>query len=734
MSVIPSNFFGSSEINAGLKMAQTRMPLQPRNINTFTAASADEAGKASTLGDSSSNDRNRARFISSGSSSSSSLKKSSNNNVMASSNENEKLYLSSSFKTTDNDQDVMIEEKRKRLNGDGYTIHKYLRGRLLGKGGFAKVYLCTALDTNKQYAVKVVPKANLVKTRARQKLQAEIKIHRALKHKNVCEYKHFFEDRTNCYILLELCHNQSMNELMKRRKRLTEPEASFIMNQMIEAVEYMHDQNVIHRDLKLGNLFLDKNMNIKVGDLGLATRLDTPEEKRKTICGTPNYIAPEVIKGTKETRGHSFEVDIWSMGVILYTILVGKPPYESKDVKSTYQRIIANDYRFPSTVEISDTAKSLISSMLQTVPADRPNLFEIRDHPFSRMQIPTQLPQSVLYNRPEWRIDEFGEMRDLVSIKRGTASSSFGRVSLSETNLNTVQANADTALKVEKGSADIQKRLVTVCASASGKQFEIFDENVKTTGQTAKTLTSSEVMDEMVSKTAKMALTNRESPTNTDSNYQENDAKVLENMLQTLTDVLENSEKHKFIFCQNNVVSEVSYGGPEIWVSRYVDYTSKYGLGFLLGDGSSGVYFNDATKAVLEAKGETFQYIERRKIENTGGVVKNNEPVCELYSLNAYPEALQKKVTLLKHFRNYLTEQQKKSDGENFVEGNVCSNELPMVYLKKWVRTKHAILFRLSNQTVQIVFYDQTEVLLTPDNKYVTYVDKKKGKDHFSPK
>lgn len=162
-----------------------------------------------------------------------------------------------------------------------------------------------------------------------------------------------------------------MNELIKRRKRLTEPEASFFLNQMAEAVEYMHDQYVIHRDLKLGNLFLDKNMNIKVGDLGLATRLDAPEEKRKTICGTPNYIAPEVIKGSKETRGHSFEVDIWSMGVILYTILVGKPPYESKDVKSTYQRIIANDYRFPCNVEISDTAKDLISSMLQSVPSDR---------------------------------------------------------------------------------------------------------------------------------------------------------------------------------------------------------------------------------------------------------------------------------------------------------------------------------------------------------------------------
>jgi polo-like kinase 1 len=202
-------------------------------------------------------------------------------------------------------------------------------------------------------------------------LQAEIKIHRTLKHRNICEYKHFFEDRTNCYILLELCHNQSMNEMIKRRKRLTEPEAAFFMTQLLEAVRYMHHENVIHRDLKLGNLFLDKNVHIKVGDFGLATKVEDKEEKRKTICGTPNYIAPEVIQGDKTKRGHSFEVDVWSMGVILYTVLVGKPPYEAKDVKATYQRILNNEYSFPSHVEISDNAKDLIVSMLQSSPADR---------------------------------------------------------------------------------------------------------------------------------------------------------------------------------------------------------------------------------------------------------------------------------------------------------------------------------------------------------------------------
>jgi polo-like kinase 1 len=125
----------------------------------------------------------------------------------------------------------------------------------------------------------------------------------------VCEYKHFFEDRDNCYILLELCHNQSLNEMIKRRKRLTEPEASYLIKQLLESVQYIHNENVIHRDLKLGNLFIDRNLNVKVGDFGLATRLEDKNEKRKTICGTPNYIAPEVIQNDKAKRGHSFEVE-----------------------------------------------------------------------------------------------------------------------------------------------------------------------------------------------------------------------------------------------------------------------------------------------------------------------------------------------------------------------------------------------------------------------------------------
>jgi polo-like kinase 1 len=135
----------------------------------------------------------------------------------------------------------------------------------------------------------------------------------------------------------------------------------------------------------------------------------------------------------------------------------------------------------------------------------------------------------------------------------------------------------------------------------------------------------------------------------------------------------------------------------------------------------------------LAAEGNTFDYIERRKVDASEGVVKKNEPVREALSLSNFPENLSKKVTLLKHFRNYLIEQQKKCEDDG--PGHECAaglvNTTPMTYLKKWVRTKHAILFRLSNQTIQIIFYDQTEVLLTPDKRFVTYVDKKRNRSTY---
>ena len=155
----------------------------------------------------------------------------------------------------------------------------------------------------------------------------------------------------------------------------------------------MHHNKVIHRDLKLGNLFLSKDMQLKVGDFGLATRVMFDGEKKRTICGTPNYIAPEVLSSKS---GHSYEADIWSIGVIIYTLLFGRPPFETSDVKKTYKRIKLNNYVFPTNVNVSDDAKDLISWILKTDPKERIRLDQILEHEFFQKQFPDRMPVSTL--------------------------------------------------------------------------------------------------------------------------------------------------------------------------------------------------------------------------------------------------------------------------------------------------------------------------------------------------
>jgi serine/threonine protein kinase len=124
-------------------------------------------------------------------------------------------------------------------------------------------------------------------------------------------------------------------EYLKKKGRLCEAESKPFLLQLLSAVEYLHMNHVIHRDLKLGNLFLKSNLQVKLGDFGLATLVYGENDRKRTICGTPNYIAPEILIGGE--KGHSYEVDIWSFGVIMYTLLIGKPPFQRKDVKDIYE-------------------------------------------------------------------------------------------------------------------------------------------------------------------------------------------------------------------------------------------------------------------------------------------------------------------------------------------------------------------------------------------------------------
>ncbi|PNF35303.1 hypothetical protein B7P43_G04801 [Cryptotermes secundus] len=149
--------------------------------------------------------------------------------------------------------------------------------------------------------------------------------------------------------------------------------------------------------VKLGNLFLNDDLEVKIGDFGLAAKIEFAGERKRTVCDTPNYVAPEVV--TK--KGHSFEADIWSIGCILYTLLIGKPPFETNSVPETYSRIKRCEYKIPASSQISSSAIKMIRATLQLDPKCRPKVEELLNSEFfTSGYIPSQLPVSCLTVAP----------------------------------------------------------------------------------------------------------------------------------------------------------------------------------------------------------------------------------------------------------------------------------------------------------------------------------------------
>ena len=584
-----------------------------------------------------------------------------------------------------------IEEKIKVLN-KGEKIRKYTKGKLLGRGGFAYCYEFVCQDNNKVFAAKVINKENLQQPRQKQKLLIEIKIHKSLHHSQVVAFEHNFEDKENVYILLELCKNQTLNELLKRRKTLTELEVQCYIIQLIKGLQYLHSHKIIHRDLKLGNLFLTDKMELKIGDFGLATKLDYDGEKKRTVCGTPNYIAPEVLDGE-----HSYEVDVWAIGIIMYTLLVGKPPFESRDLNTTYKNIKEINYKIPENSKISYTARKLIKRILVKNPSERPSFDEILMDDFFNQgsAIPKLLPSASLATPPS-----------IEYIKRFIPD--IDKNGISQLHL---KEKLEEEMKISKEKED-ESNL------KENKEKKI-DNNIN----------SKEKAEESSTKEA--------------SNI--NDKKILENISK---DVSINNKTEEEI-------KKEKMKGVDIYVVKWVDYSSKYGIGYLLNNNLIGVYFNDCTKLVYNPKTTKISFIERK--------VTKEKDMMYTFGLNETPKELQKKILIFQQFKKYFEEEinpeknekdgkgspskikkksktmsgkalrgkeekkekkeEKKEDKkEEKKEDKEPEKEVESVFLRKWMKTNQAIIFRLSNKTIQVIFKDHSEIILFDD--IVTYKDK----------
>ncbi|XP_075758838.1 inactive serine/threonine-protein kinase PLK5 isoform X2 [Pelodiscus sinensis] len=251
----------------------------------------------------------------------------------------------------------------------------YRRGQLLGKGAFGRCYKFTDRSTGRVFAAKIVPR-DRVSQLGRGKVEKEIELHSHLCHPHVVGFHRHFADQDNIYMILEYCSRKSLAHVLKARNSLTEPEVRYYLRQIIAGLRYLHRQGLIHRDLKLSNFFLTKNMQVKIGDLGLATREGQAGRRWGVVCGTPNYLAPEVVA----KQGHSFQSDIWALGCIMYTALTGCAPFETTPRPEMYRCI--REGRYPAPSHLSPSARKLIARLLAPNPSERPSLDEVLEHEF----------------------------------------------------------------------------------------------------------------------------------------------------------------------------------------------------------------------------------------------------------------------------------------------------------------------------------------------------------------
>lgn len=492
------------------------------------------------------------------------------------------------------------------IEDDG-TKHTFVFHEELGHGGFAIVYRVIQENTTKSYAMKVISKEKYARsqmTSSTEKLKNEIQIQKSLNHPNIVQSKYSFSDEFNYYIVLEYCPGKSVRDLIEKtdENRLSESVTKKILNDVIQGLIYIQNRQIIHHDLKLDNFLIGENGDVKIADFGLATIMSHYVQKSATVCGTTNYLSPELLR--MENKGHGFEVDIWAVGVAAFIMLTGRPPFDGGSKEATFENIRNCKYHFPSKIDLSFDAKDFIKSIFQIDVRRRATAIDLVEHPFLT-DYDEDIDKVELF-KPVQKIKKIEPIRKKNVVK------STNKLPLQSNNIKTM--------------------------------FDPLRSNVKKSGLRAQSVT-----------TQKKYNFNIENKQN----------------LKTSTNI------------QKYVVS--------------MHYFHKEDLGFLLGDGTVGVCFEDHSRIVMDPKEEFVQYY------------KDYESNFEVIKILLKNEKHSKKI----NFVQKLAKSFKKIKSlYNSTNNNYYGPSIPLHNVKYFIKKNGLILFKFNDKNIQVNFLDHKKMYI----------------------
>eukprot|EP00061_Rhincodon_typus_P017925 g46859.t1 len=477
-----------------------------------------------------------------------------------------------------------------RIITDPATGKCYCRGKVLGKGGFAKCYEMTDLTTNRVYAAKIIPHSRVAKPHQREK---------------------------------------SMAHILKARKVLTEPEVRYYLRQIVSGLKCLHEQEILHRDLKLGNFFINESMELKIGDFGLAAKLEPVEQRSRTICGTPNYLSPEVLN----KQGHGCESDIWALGCVI---------------------------------------------MLARNPEDRPSLDDIMRYDFfTQGFIPERLSQTCCHYAPDFHLSSPAK-----SFFKKAAAALFGgkkeKAKFLDSHNKLAKDDVDEIYKLKN---DLKKMSLSNQLSNKSRSDEESRLLSKSPIVYVKPDTPLPAKDneQNIRDSIRMIVRGTLGSCSSSSESLEDSTMgtVADTVARVLKGCLENMP-------EGDCLPKRQLSFSFQWVTKWVDYSNKYGFGYQLSDHTVGVLFNNGTHMSLLADKKTIQYYAELG-------------QCSIFSTLDVPEKLISQVTILKYFAHYME--------ENLMEGGDLPSstdaQKPKLCLLQWLKSDRALMMLFSDGTFQ---------------------------------